>query len=412
MNATRRRLAIALTLVCAALSALGPVTAHAAAREDDPATSAIEFYQRWLSDMRHFHCRYTPSCSQYAIDAIAAYGVVEGSARAADRLMRCNSAADSRYARGDDGLLSDPATGPVASATEVRAPAWLAPAPTADAPPVSARLSAGRSERFAETLEFARALESRGDHERASAELQRAAMLADTLPAHAWAFARAGDGYRAASQWLIADRGYLTAAMLSADPGVRADAGYRAALCRFDAGAYVACAHLLADTALVPPGEAGDAVRGRVAALAGTCAFALGGWDAADRGFAFAGGTLRDDDARARTARLATYVASGRKLPGRSPAVAGTLSAVLPGAGQAYAGHARDGLRHLLFNAAFVYTVVSLARHDEVPGALIVGGFELPFYLGNVIGARESARRFEREQRMRLLARAIDESSR
>ena len=35
-------------------------------------------------------CKYHPSCSQYAIDALRKYGFVKGSARAAWRLMRCH----------------------------------------------------------------------------------------------------------------------------------------------------------------------------------------------------------------------------------------------------------------------------------------------------------------------------------
>lgn len=35
-------------------------------------------------------CKYHPSCSQYAIDAMRKYGLVRGSARAGWRLLRCN----------------------------------------------------------------------------------------------------------------------------------------------------------------------------------------------------------------------------------------------------------------------------------------------------------------------------------
>jgi putative membrane protein insertion efficiency factor len=35
-------------------------------------------------------CRYHPSCSQYAIDALAKYGAVKGSWLATKRLMRCH----------------------------------------------------------------------------------------------------------------------------------------------------------------------------------------------------------------------------------------------------------------------------------------------------------------------------------
>jgi putative membrane protein insertion efficiency factor len=35
------------------------------------------------------HCRFTPSCSQYAIDAIGKYGPWRGGVKAAGRVCRC-----------------------------------------------------------------------------------------------------------------------------------------------------------------------------------------------------------------------------------------------------------------------------------------------------------------------------------
>jgi putative membrane protein insertion efficiency factor len=35
-------------------------------------------------------CKYHPSCSQYALDALRKYGPVKGSAKAVWRLLRCN----------------------------------------------------------------------------------------------------------------------------------------------------------------------------------------------------------------------------------------------------------------------------------------------------------------------------------
>jgi putative membrane protein insertion efficiency factor len=35
-------------------------------------------------------CKYHPSCSQYALDALRKHGLAKGSARAAWRLLRCN----------------------------------------------------------------------------------------------------------------------------------------------------------------------------------------------------------------------------------------------------------------------------------------------------------------------------------
>ena len=51
----------------------------------------IRFYQRWLSPLKRYtHCKYIPTCSQYAIEAIEKYGVIKGGALACWRILRCN----------------------------------------------------------------------------------------------------------------------------------------------------------------------------------------------------------------------------------------------------------------------------------------------------------------------------------
>ncbi len=51
----------------------------------------IETYQLTLSPrFSHGSCRFTPTCSQYAIEAIETHGVFKGSALAAWRIIRCN----------------------------------------------------------------------------------------------------------------------------------------------------------------------------------------------------------------------------------------------------------------------------------------------------------------------------------
>jgi putative membrane protein insertion efficiency factor len=51
----------------------------------------VRLYQLLISPMLSANtCKYHPSCSQYAIDAIRKYGLVVGSAKAAWRLLRCN----------------------------------------------------------------------------------------------------------------------------------------------------------------------------------------------------------------------------------------------------------------------------------------------------------------------------------
>ena len=50
----------------------------------------IRFYQRSISPLSPPRCRFTPTCSQYAYEAITKYGALEGGWLAFGRLLRCN----------------------------------------------------------------------------------------------------------------------------------------------------------------------------------------------------------------------------------------------------------------------------------------------------------------------------------
>lgn len=51
---------------------------------------AIRFYQRRISPLFPPKCRYYPTCSHYALEAIEVHGVLKGMILAIGRLMRCN----------------------------------------------------------------------------------------------------------------------------------------------------------------------------------------------------------------------------------------------------------------------------------------------------------------------------------
>jgi putative membrane protein insertion efficiency factor len=54
------------------------------------AVAPIRLYQRLISPAIPSRCKYYPSCSQYAVDAVRQYGVLRGVVLAAWRLLRCN----------------------------------------------------------------------------------------------------------------------------------------------------------------------------------------------------------------------------------------------------------------------------------------------------------------------------------
>ncbi|MBQ5813804.1 MAG: membrane protein insertion efficiency factor YidD [Clostridia bacterium] len=51
----------------------------------------IRFYRKHLSSLkRHPTCCFTPTCSQYALEAVEKYGAIKGGLLALWRIMRCN----------------------------------------------------------------------------------------------------------------------------------------------------------------------------------------------------------------------------------------------------------------------------------------------------------------------------------
>jgi putative membrane protein insertion efficiency factor len=72
----------------------------------------IKFYQSWISPTFAPRCKYYPSCSTYASDAVSEYGA-KGLAMALWRLVRCNPWSHG----GVDYVLTKEAKTPIKTAT-------------------------------------------------------------------------------------------------------------------------------------------------------------------------------------------------------------------------------------------------------------------------------------------------------
>ncbi|MBT9134130.1 MAG: putative membrane protein insertion efficiency factor [Firmicutes bacterium] len=62
----------------------------------------IAVYQRYLSPLRGPTCKFRPTCSEYAAEAIEKYGLSRGGILALRRLMRCHP-----FSRGGYDPLKD-----------------------------------------------------------------------------------------------------------------------------------------------------------------------------------------------------------------------------------------------------------------------------------------------------------------
>jgi putative membrane protein insertion efficiency factor len=54
------------------------------------AIALVKAYQRWLSPLLGNNCRFHPTCSFYAVEAINSFGVIKGCWLAAKRILKCH----------------------------------------------------------------------------------------------------------------------------------------------------------------------------------------------------------------------------------------------------------------------------------------------------------------------------------
>jgi len=53
-------------------------------------TAPIRLYQRFISPLLPRRCKYEPTCSAYAVQALRSYGPLRGTVLAVWRVLRCN----------------------------------------------------------------------------------------------------------------------------------------------------------------------------------------------------------------------------------------------------------------------------------------------------------------------------------
>lgn len=245
-----------------------------------------------------------------------------------------------------------------------------------------------------ELLSFADALFAEGDHYRAITEYKRFLHLFPADDAAPRATLRIAEGLLAGRRWEEAERSLDGLRRDFPSSGEAGKAALLLAEIPWRQGHYAAAEerfrHL---TATAPTAAERDQARYRLA------------WTLFEQG--------RNDAARSELATVADPKAGElavasmelERLPRKSPRLAGTLSALLPGAGQLYVGRPREAGLAFALNAAFIAAAWEAfdGGHEVLGGILVF--FEAGWYGGNIYNAMNGAHKFNRDRREEEKAR-------
>ena len=102
------------------------------------------------------------------------------------------------------------------------------------------------------------------------------------------------------------------------------------------------------------------------------------------------------------SADLAMEMEKYSGLSRKSPVVAGTLSAVLPGAGQVYVGRRQDAVLAFLLNGVLIWAAYESFDNGENVTGVLLSAVEAGWYFGNIYNAMNSAHKYNRRERERF----------
>jgi hypothetical protein len=246
-------------------------------------------------------------------------------------------------------------------------------------------------------LGFADALFHDGDYFRAITEYKRFLFLYPTDARAGRVQLQIGLAYLRGQQWEEARRTFERLAQQHPDADIRREAALLIGETAYQQGRYPQAIEALRPLAAgLPHTPVGERAR-----------YLLGWSYLRARRWPEAAGAFAAIDAAsplfASAQALSEAARQGEQLPRKSPALAGLLSAVVPGSGHFYAGRFRDGAVALLLNGAFLAAGIEAVQAGNEAAAGLLFFFEAAWYSGAIYGAVNAAYKFNRDAEEQFL---------
>ena len=246
-------------------------------------------------------------------------------------------------------------------------------------------------------LGFADALFNDGDYFRAITEYKRFLFLHPTDARAGRVQLQVGLSYQRGQQWEDARQTFEFIAQQHPDPEIRTEAAYRIGETSFQQGRYT---QAIADLRPVAERYGQTPVGERARYLLGWSYLRARQWLEASQTFE----TIDTTSSLFPSSRaLADAARESEQLPRKSPALAGLMSAVIPGTGHFYTGRFRDGTIALLLNGAFLAAGIEAVSAGNEAAAGLLLFFEAAWYSGAIYGAVNAAQKYNRDLEDRWL---------
>lgn len=249
------------------------------------------------------------------------------------------------------------------------------------------------------TLAFADQLFEQGDYYRAITEYERVVFYYPDAPSANTARYQIALAYQKGEKWSLALERFRALADRHAGEALGAQALYQLGETYYLKKDYNLALDVFDDfLRRYPDNPETDAARIR----RGVCYLQLRDWVLASAEFER---LPEGSPARQLSLKLGDGTGGNPEIDRKSPALAGSLSAMLPGAGQLYVERPTDALTSFLLNGLFIWGAVESFEHGNYATAGLLTAIESTWYVGNIYNAASSAHKYNRHQEQEFIER-------